>query len=170
MKPLLYCSSLILLFNAHQTHALKLGDQAADFLLPTINISDKQTPKSTSLSDYKNNIVLVDFWASWCHSCRKAFSFLNQLQHQYKNENLVVLAINEDSNVEQAKRFLMNNQVEFLSVFDKDGKIASKYQLIGMPSSFLIDKNGVIRGIYSGFNKNKATKIEQAIKTLIKTH
>lgn len=147
--------------------ALSVGEKAPDFTLEVISADKTKESKRRSLSDYKGKVVYVDFWASWCGPCRQAFPFMEKLQAQYKKQGLVVLALNEDGKKALAKKFLAENKVSFMSLFDKNGQVAANYQLKGMPSSFLINKKGVVNAVYVGFNESKAEKVKQQVQALI---
>lgn len=147
--------------------ALNAGDFAPDFTLKMINTDKNKKQQTISLSNYKGKVVYLDFWASWCGPCRKAFPLIDKLQKQYKNDGFVVLAINEDSDEKSAKLFLLENKVSFTAAFDKGGNAASLYQLRGMPSSFLIDKKGVVKAAYVGFNEHKMKAIKAQVHALV---
>lgn len=148
--------------------ALKVGDTAPNFNLELVNTDKTKKSEKRALSDYKGKVVYLDFWASWCSSCRKAFPLIDQLQAQYKDNGFVVLAVNEDDNKQLAEQFLLDNKVRFISLFDEGGKVATSYQLKGMPSSFLIDRKGKISAVHVGFNTSKGRKIKQQIQALVK--
>lgn len=147
--------------------ALNVGDVAPSFSLNKLNTQESATPQAVSLSDYKGKVVYLDFWASWCGPCRKAFPFMNELQTQYKKEGLVVLAVNQDTSPSLAINFLQKNKSNFTSLFDKNAQVSSNYELRGMPSSFLIDKKGIIYASHIGFNNSKIKKIREEVKALL---
>lgn len=149
------------------TFALNVNDVAPDFSLNKLNTQKSAVSQTISLSNYKGKVVYLDFWASWCGPCRKAFPFMDELQKQYKKEGLVVLAVNQDTKPSLAINFLKKNKSSFTSVFDKNGQVSSVYELRGMPSSFLIDKKGVIHSYHIGFNDSKIKKIRQEVKRLL---
>lgn len=120
------------------------------------------------LSQYKNKVVYLDFWASWCGPCRKSFPWLNEIEEKYKKQGLVVIGVNLDTELPLAKQFLKEVPANFRVFSDPDGKLAEKYKLIGMPSSFVIDGKGVVRHRHVGFKKNKTDEYEKSIESLLK--
>jgi thiol-disulfide isomerase/thioredoxin len=133
---------------------------APDFTLPS-------TGKSINLQEYRGKVVYLDFWASWCTPCRKSFPWMNALHKRYAKDGLVVLAVNLDENKQEVGRFLDKYPAEFTVAFDPEGKIAELYQLKGMPSSYLIDKQGNIVMSHIGFRHDDAAQLEKHIKNLL---
>jgi thiol-disulfide isomerase/thioredoxin len=119
------------------------------------------------VADYQGQVIYVDFWASWCVPCRKSFPWMNSMQQQYQSKGFKVLSINLDANQEKASAFLAEYSANFDVVFDPSGKIAKKFQLAGMPSSFIIDRKGKIVSAHVGFTNEKKMKYEQEIITLL---
>lgn len=121
----------------------------------------------SSMQQLDGKVVLVDFWASWCGPCRKSFPWLNQIHHQYGSDGLLVLAVNEDQDRAEASRFLAQFPANFSVLYDQDGALASDYQVMGMPSSYLIDKKGNIRFRHQGFKQADVAKYEEHIRQLL---
>lgn len=120
-----------------------------------------------NLSSYRGKVVYLDFWASWCPPCRKSFPWMNEIQSRYRKQGLVIIAVNLDENRKLADAFLDEFKSDFTIAFDANGDVADKYQVIGMPSSYLIGRDGNIHESYVGFmNKDKAP-IEAAIRRLL---
>lgn len=156
-----------LLVVSQNLFALKAGDKISDFTLPIITTAKGAPVKTLTLSNYTGKVVYLDFWASWCKPCRRSFPVMQKLQEKYKHQGLVVLTVNEDSEQSLAEIFLLDQSVTFASLFDKGGKVAGVYNLLGMPTSFLIDRKGTIKAVHNGFNMKKAKKIERQIKVLL---
>ena len=119
------------------------------------------------LAQYQNKVVYLDFWASWCGPCRKSFPWINAMQEKYKDEGLVVIGINLDTDIEKAKQFLKKTPAKFKLFSDPNGKLAEQYKLIGMPSSFVLDGNGEVRHRHVGFKKNSILEYEKSIVSLL---
>lgn len=129
---------------------------AQDFDLPSQSSNLK-------LSDFKGKVVYLDFWASWCGPCKQSFPWMNMMQEKYKADGLVVLAVNLDSNIEDANKFLSSNTANFNVVFDTKAVTPRGYGVKGMPSSFIISRDGKIISKHMGFNDNDKSKLEQKI-------
>ncbi|WP_035014105.1 TlpA disulfide reductase family protein [Catenovulum agarivorans] len=137
------------------------AQQAPDFSLKSPTL-----PKQ--LSQLKGKVVYVDFWASWCQPCRKSFPWMNQLQQKYSNDEFVMLAVNVDSDIDLAEIFLQQVPANFPIVYDPKGEIAAKFDLLGMPSSFIINKQGEIAYSHTGFFENKIADYQSEIESLLK--
>jgi len=116
-----------------------------------------------TMERHKGKVVYVDFWASWCVPCRKSFPWMNEMQSKYQEQGLVVLSINLDAQVELAERFLQQNPANFDIIYDAKGILAKKFQLKGMPSSYLFDRQGQLISAHSGFNGEKQKKYQKEI-------
>ncbi|MBU3006243.1 TlpA disulfide reductase family protein [Paraglaciecola arctica] len=134
-------------------------------LAPDFVISNAELP--SKLSELKGQVVYLDFWASWCKPCRKSFPWMNQMQQKYADRGLQVIAINLDTDAALAKLFLEKVPTQIPIVYDPEGNIASDYQLLGMPSSYLVDKKGNIRFSHKGFFSRNKPLYEQELVLLL---
>ncbi|WP_252181804.1 TlpA disulfide reductase family protein [Pseudoalteromonas sp. S4491] len=132
---------------------------------PPLAASQQQLSKL--LNQYKGQVVLLDFWASWCSPCRRSFPWFIAMQSKYQQQGLEVIAVNIDVERGDADAFLAEFAVNFNIIYDPDAVIGRQYQLKGMPSSFLIDKEGVVRFQHAGFVADKLDLYESHIKELI---
>jgi len=119
------------------------------------------------LDALKGKVVYLDFWASWCKPCVKSFPWMKKMKSKYMDQGFEVLAVNLDSEKKLGENFAKKMQVNFLIGFDPQGETAARYQLRGMPSSFLIGRDGKIYATHIGFRDEDKPKIEQAIKQLL---
>lgn len=148
------------------------------YLLPLILFTSVQAHSAQwldklDLEQYKNKVVYLDFWASWCGPCRKSFPWLNSIESKYKDQGLVVIGINLDNEFANAEDFLKAVPAEFALFSDPSAVWADQYKLIGMPSSFVLDGNGEIRHRHVGFKKASIDSYEESIVSLLnelKTH
>lgn len=113
------------------------------------------------LSEYKGKVTVLDFWASWCGPCKEEFPFLVALQEKLKKNSFGVVSINLDTELENVHRFLskQKTQPSFPIVLDAEGKIPTLYNVSGMPTTVLIDKNGNVRFRHTGFTPSEMDKI-----------
>jgi len=140
--------------------ALSPGDSAPAFQL------DGDSGK-IKLDDYKGKVVYVDFWASWCGPCAQSFPWMNSMQSKYGSKGFQIIGINVDAKNEDAKKFLVSTPASFVVAYDPKGVTPKQYGLLGMPSSYLIDKTGKVVFVHSGFNKSDAGVLEAKIKALV---
>ncbi len=131
--------------------------------------ADTVTEFERQLAQYKGKVVYLDFWASWCTPCKQSFPWLNNLQTKYQQQDFTVFSVNLDANPEFAEQFLKEYPASFPIFYDAKGKLTRKFKLRGMPSSFLIDKQGKIVKAHVGFNKDKQAQYEKEIDELLRT-
>jgi thiol-disulfide isomerase/thioredoxin len=121
-----------------------------------------------NLADYKGKVVYLDFWASWCSPCKDSFPWMSAMQKKYKEQGVEFIAINVDRKAQDAKAFLLKTPAEFTVAFDHKGSTPKAYEVMGMPTAFLIDREGKVINSHIGFNdKDKATyekHIQQALQ------
>ena len=150
-----------LLCSATDTFAIEIGENSPNFSL------EQQGGGQINLSDYSGSVVFLDFWASWCSSCKKSFPWINTLHNKYKDKDFKVIAINIDSDRKAAIRFLESMNIDFSVAYDPDGVTPAKYQLKAMPSSFLIGRDGKIISSFSGFKNDAKVAIEKQLEKLL---
>lgn len=134
--------------------------QAPDIKLPT-------TSGTVQLSDLKGKVVYLDFWASWCLPCKKSFPWMSDIKKRYAEQGFAIVAVNLDKERALADAFLKQMDVNFTVAFDESGSSASKYKLRGMPSSYLIGRDGKVHASHIGFREKDKEELEQAIKNLL---
>lgn len=105
---------------------------------------------TSSLVDYRGNLVLVNFWATWCAPCREEMPSMERLQGNFGGRGLTVLAVNERENAAEVNKFLRANGLNLVAPLDLDGRVAESFRIYGIPSTFLIDANGQTIGLKSG--------------------
>ena len=119
--------------------------------------------ETVDLSQYRGRVVVVDFWASWCVPCRRSFPWLNEMQQRYGDDGLVVIGVNVDNDEQEAQAFLDEYPARFEIVFDRDKTLARKFDVIAMPSSFVIGRDGDTAAKHLGFKVKKQDAYEAAI-------
>ncbi len=120
-----------------------------------------------NLKELQGKVLYVDFWASWCPPCVRSFPFLNELEHDLKDQGLQVIGINLDEKIADAETFLDKYPVDFEIALDPDKQCATDFGVIAMPSSYLIDRKGVIRHVHRGFRTEEAKELRLAIEYLL---
>lgn len=119
--------------------------------------------KPLDLSAYKGQVVMVDFWASWCGPCRESFPWLNEMVAKKKSQGLVILGVSVDEDLKDAAKFLATNPAQFDIIYDPKGEYASYYDIPGMPTSLIFDRNGKLQHQHAAFKLNKVAEYEQYI-------
>jgi peroxiredoxin len=124
--------------------------------------------KVVSLSDYKGRVVLIDFWASWCGPCRLAFPAINDLHVELRDRGFEAIAINLDEQRKDADRFLADRPHALTVLFDPKGGSATSFGLGGMPSSFVVDREGRVRFAHTGFTPATLNEYRREILLLLR--
>lgn len=117
---------------------------------------------------YRGKVVYLDFWASWCGPCKKSFPWMEAMHKKYERMGLKVIAVNLDKKKALADKFLKKIPANFPILFDPAGVLANQYQLAGMPMTYIIDRNGVIRYRHIGYVPAMQGHYERQIVDLLK--
>jgi len=144
---------------------------AADEILkaspaPAFSLKDREGHVHT-LADFKGRVVLVDFWASWCAPCKESFPALNALHQEFHDVGLDVVAINVDEDEKNAYAFLAGKSPSMTVLYDPKGRTPEAFKVEGMPSSFLIDREGNIRFKHMGYTSKTKADFRKEIAILI---
>lgn len=119
------------------------------------------------LSAYRGKVVYLDFWASWCAPCRRSFPWMNEMKAKYQDDGLVIIGVNVDSEPALADEFLAETPANFRIIHDPDGRLARRFELLGMPNSFLINRDGEIVARHVGFRSDSPEKYERQLRQLL---
>lgn len=125
------------------------------------------TADPLDLSPYRGQIVIVDFWASWCKPCRQSIPWLNSMRLRYGTSGLVIIGVNVDAERLDADRFLREVPIEFPVVFDTQGDLAKRFKVQGMPASYVFDRSGKLVETRLGFRDAKRDELEATLKSLL---
>jgi cytochrome c biogenesis protein CcmG/thiol:disulfide interchange protein DsbE len=141
-----------------------VGNPAPDFQIRTVN-GAKET---ISLKHLRGQVVLLDFWGTFCEPCKKSFPKLEALSRKYAG-TLDVIGISEDEAEDKDKitSFAATYGAKFTLAWDADKSIALRFKPETMPSSFLIDKAGVVRFAHVGFHDGEEAEIDREIRDLV---
>ena len=118
-------------------------------------------------STYLGRVTYVDFWASWCGPCRLSLPALNRLSKEFDAADFVVVAISVDYVDEDALDFLKRYPVDYPVAIDKTGNSGRDFAVAGMPSGYLIGRDGLIRKVHVGFRKGDEAFLKEQIQALI---
>ena len=141
-------------------HAVSVGEPA-----PRLEAQD-QSGAWQRLDSFKGKVVYIDFWASWCAPCRRSMPALDRLRTQWSND-LIVVGVNVDSEKPDALAFLKKTPVKFPIVFDPEGSWASRFDAPGMPTGYLIDRDGIVRHVNVGYQPSELSELEDLIKRAV---
>jgi thiol-disulfide isomerase/thioredoxin len=161
-KLLVIASSLILALSASNAFAVSAGDKAPDFNIPRL-----EAKGMISLKHYRGKVVYIDFWASWCGPCRKSLPALNSIRTEFRKKGFEVIAINLDEERDDAMAFLKEFPVVYPTAIDTSSKVPEAYGLVGMPTSYLVDRQGIVQWVHEGFKKSDIEPLRKKIHTLL---
>lgn len=147
-----------------QAHEIQPGRAA-----PNCKVSPIGGGPSHDLRQYRGKVVYVDFWASWCGPCAQSFPFMNGLSRDLRSKGLSVVGINLDESPDEAKAFLARHRADFTVVADASGQCPQDFGVQAMPSSYLIDRDGVVRHVHLGFRPGEAEKFRAQVEQLLAT-
>jgi len=131
-------------FSSESSSEKKGNELAPDFTVLTISGGDFH------LGDYKGRPVMINFFASWCLPCREEMPVIEKIAQQYESKGVVFLGIAVDDTKEKMKEFIAKYQVTFPVGIDKTAEIQKSYGLYGIPTTYFIDKQGIINYSHSG--------------------
>jgi peroxiredoxin len=136
------------------------GQRAPDFALPTLKGG------KTSLQALRGKVVLVDFWAQWCEPCKRELPELEKLWREYGARGVVVLSVNLDKQRDNAERMARELGLTFDVALDPSGSVAGTYDLPKMPTSFVVDRKGVVRYVHEGFEVGDVARFRRELDEL----
>ena len=139
---------------------LQPGADAPDFELRNLEGDDVR------LSDYRGQIVLLNFWATWCGPCREELPHVQKLHEGYGDRGLVVIAVSTDGTKSPVSRFISREGYSFV-VLMADGPVQQDCGVGGIPVTFFIDREGVIRHVKEGFGPGGAAELEEQVVALL---
>ena len=123
--------------------------------------------KKINLEDFKGKSILLNFWATWCVPCRKELSSMQHLYENFPKKGLEILAVSIDrGNTDRVKKYVDKHNLTFSVLVDPDQKVRKKYYVMGLPTSYLIDKKGNLRGFVSGERKWDSSLSEAVMLSL----
>jgi cytochrome c biogenesis protein CcmG, thiol:disulfide interchange protein DsbE len=117
--------------------ALVNGETVPSFTLPSLNGGQRVFP-----ADYKDKVVAIRFWADWCPFCKSEMSALEPIYQKYHEQGLEMLAINVRQESHTAQKFVDKIKISYPVLLDEEGATARNYRVIGLPTTFFIDRDG----------------------------
>ena len=137
------------------------GSAAPDFVLKSM------TGTNLRLSEYRGQVVLVGFWASWCGECRSQLQGLADLYERYQGAGFELLSLSLDSERRQASETVEAIDVGFPVLYDPDGSVGEEYEVPSMPYVVLIDRDGIVRDEFVGYRKGDEAQYLERVRALL---
>lgn len=142
--------------------SVQLSSSAPDFTLRSVGGANLR------LAEQRGQVVLVNFWATWCAPCRQEMPKLNALYDKYKGSGFVLLGVNVDDDARNAATVAGKLGVTFPVLFDTDKNVSKLYDLNSMPSTVLIDRDGRVRFLHRGYQDGYENTYDKQIRDLLK--
>jgi peroxiredoxin len=151
--------------------ALSAGDRAPVFSLPAVG------SRSLSLDQIRKNpaekgvsrVVVLDFWATWCPYCVKEVPGLQKIYQAFAGKGVTIVGISRDSGgVNDVKPFVQKNRITYTQLIDSEMKVSRLYGVTGIPTTFVIDRSGIIRFIHIGYEPGMEKELQSEIRSLLK--
>jgi len=121
-----------------------------------------------SLTQYHGQVVMINFWASWCGPCRTEMPLLDSIYRKYNKLGFTLLGVNVEPDSKAAEDWLKQTPVTFPILFDRDSKVSKLYQVGGMPSTVIIDRTGKVRWLHKGFTPGAENEYMDQIRALVR--
>ena len=138
------------------------GNPAPSFTLAA------RSGQPVSLAQYKGQVVMINFWASWCGPCRQEMPLLESIYKKYNKMGFTMLGVNVEPNSQAANDWLKATPVSFPILYDTDSKVSKLYDVAGMPSTVIIDRTGKLRVLHRGYKPGDENEYLDSIRTLIR--
>jgi peroxiredoxin len=162
MRPRSILAAALLTLSLTAGAAPPTPAPAPDFALPSRDGSDVR------LSDLKGQVVMINFWATWCGPCRQEMPLLEQLQARYEPLGFTLLGVNVEPDPAAASAWLKGVPVTFPILFDTRNAVAESFGVQGMPSSVFVDREGRVRYVHRGYKSGDEAQYADLIRSLVK--
>ena len=121
-----------------------------------------------TLAQYHGQVVMINFWASWCGPCRQEMPLLESIYKKYNKLGFTLLGVNVEPDSKAADDWLRDTPVSFPILYDKDSKVSKLYDVAGMPSTVIIDRSGKLRKIHRGYKPGDENEYLDSIRALVR--
>ena len=135
---------------------------APDFTLKSNNGTNLK------LSEHRGDVVLINFWASWCGPCRQEMPLLNELHNKYQAMGFTVIGVNVEEDSSAAQKLLEDMPVSFPVLFDNDSVVSKQYDVVAMPSTVLVDRDGNMRFLHKGYKPGEEEIYLEMVRSLVR--
>ena len=153
---------LISMWLVAPANAASIQGKAPNFTLKS------NSGKNVKLSELRGQVVLLNFWASWCGPCRQEMPLLEKLHKRYSALGFTVLGVNVEEDPRKAKTLLKDISVSFPILFDTSNKVSKQYKVSAMPSTIMIDRDGNMRYLHKGYKPGDEAQYKKWVKQLIR--
>ncbi len=153
---------LLSLMTAGSALALDVGSTAPDFTLKS------RSGENIKLSEQLGDVVMINFWASWCAPCRQEMPLLEELYDRYADLGFTLLGVNVEEDSSAALDLLKEIPVTFPVLFDSRNDVSKRYNVVAMPTTVILDRDGNVRYVHKGYLPGYEDEYRKQIKELIR--
>jgi peroxiredoxin len=146
--------------------ALPVWAGAADVQAPAFTLQSVDG-KTVSLAQFKGDVVMINFWASWCGPCRQEMPLLDSIYKQYKDMGFVLLGVNVEPDAHSANAWLSKTPVSYPILYDPKSQVSQLYQVQAMPTTVIVDRQGIVRFVHNGYVPGDENQYMNSIRALI---
>jgi peroxiredoxin len=154
--------SLVSLVAPRVAQALDVGARA-----PEIGLVPIAGGAAINVAGLRGQVFIVDFWASWCEPCADEMPLLERLYNQHRASGFTVIGVSQDSAASNVQQFLRRIPVTFPIVLDNGHAVAGRYSPPRMPTSYIVDRRGIVRHVHAGFRSSDAPAMEREVAALV---
>lgn len=157
-----FVRAVLLSSLAFMTQANALSGTAPDFRLKS------NQGKNIRLQDLRGQVVMLNFWASWCGPCRQEMPLMEEIYKKYEKLGFTILAVNVDEDSSDADAFLKSVPVTFPVLYDNDSNVSELFAIDALPTTVMIDRDGNKRFRHKGYKEGYEIDYEKQVKTLVR--
>ncbi|MEM8816017.1 MAG: TlpA disulfide reductase family protein [Pseudomonadota bacterium] len=139
-----------------------VGQKAPDFALKS------STGENLRLSEYRGEVVMINFWATWCGPCRQEMPLLDDLYNRYERVGFTLLGVNIDDNSQRAVDMMRELGVNFPVLFDASKDVSKLYEVNAMPVTVILDREGNVRHVHQGYKPGYEEKYLDEVRALLR--
>ncbi|HEU4627222.1 MAG TPA: TlpA disulfide reductase family protein [Steroidobacteraceae bacterium] len=124
--------------------------------------------KTVNLAQFKGQVVMINFWATWCGPCRQEMPLLESIYKKYHKMGFTLLGVNVEPDAKPAEEYLKAIPVSFPILFDTKSEVSKMYEVSGMPSTIIVDRKGNVRVIHHGYKPGDENEYQDSIRKLVR--
>jgi thiol-disulfide isomerase/thioredoxin len=148
------------------TLALPAWVGAADVQAPAFTLQSLDG-RTVTLTQFKGEVVMINFWASWCGPCRQEMPLLDSIYKQYKDMGFTLLGVNVEPDSHNANAWLKQTPVSYPILYDPKSQVSQLYQVQAMPTTVIVDRQGIVRFVHNGYLPGDENQYMNSIRALI---
>lgn len=161
IKMNLFIAALLLTALSTGVHAELVKGEAPNFTLKSLR------GDNIKLSEHRGEVVMLNFWATWCDKCKQGFPVLNNLYLKYRDKGFTLLSINNEEDLKKVRKWLRGKNVAHPILLDPSHAVSDKYEVSDMPSTYILDRDGHLRYVTNGFEPGFEDEVLKQVRELM---